>query len=157
MSPISVDLTNVEAWKGGQTLPKGRHLCRCTEAEDGKSSGGHFELQLVWEAIQGEAEGGRIQDWVQVTDATLGKVVQLMQATGLTIPQGQFSLTAEPFKGRTAYIIVREGTKPDGSPKVEVAAYDPPETMRGSDVPGARQGEFQHQQASQADRDAAPF
>src|SRR5262245_60530703 len=56
--PIDVNLDNVEAWKGGAVLPPGHHLVRCTDAEEGRSSGGHPELHLTWEATAGEHAGG---------------------------------------------------------------------------------------------------
>lgn len=124
--PITINLDGVEAWKGGQVLPVGRHLCRCTTAEEGRSSGGHFEIHLTWEAITGDATGGQIQDWVQVTEGSLGKVRQLLEAARVQVPSGEFSLSAPPFVDKTAELVVREGHKPDGTPRMEVAAYNPP-------------------------------
>jgi hypothetical protein len=159
MSPITINLDGVEPWKGGSVLPPGRYLCRCTDAEEGRSKGGHFEVHLTWEATTGEHTGGQIQDWVQVTESSLGKVRQLLEAARISIPSGEFSLTAQQFRGATAEVVVREGTKQDGTPRMEVAAYNPPPGQ--SDVPGARAGEFVHTGAAagnsaQAD-DPPPF
>lgn len=158
MSPITINLDGVEAWKGGQMLPPGRHLCRCIDAEEGRSSGGHFEIHLTWEAVTGEHTGGQIQDWVQVTETTLGKVRQLLEAARVSVPSGEFSLSAPPFRNATAEVVVREGTKQDGTPRMEVVAYNPPPAQ--SDVPGAQAGEFVHAGAGNsaaADDDPPPF
>lgn len=122
---VEINLDGVEAWKGGEILPAGRYQVECVEAEHGKSAGGFFELQLTWEALNGEHQGGQLRDWVQVTESTFGKVKQLMLAVGATLPSGQFKLTAAPFKGRRCEIIARDRPKPDGTPRTEVAAYEP--------------------------------
>ena len=154
MSPITINLDDVEAWKGGAVLPVGTHLVRCTDAEEGRSSGGHFEIHLTWEALDAS---GQIQDWVQITETTLGKVRQLLEATRLPIPSGEFSLEARPFLGATAEVVVRERPKPDGTPRAEIVAYNPPPGQQ-SDVPGAGPGEFQHAAASSGGGDGpAPF
>lgn len=141
MSPMTINLDGVEAWKGG-ALPKGRHRVRCSSCEEGRSSGGHFELHFTWEAIAGEAVGGTIQDWVQITASSLGKVRQLLEACAVPVPAGEFSISAGMFDKAVCDLIVAEGHKPDGTPKLEVAVYQRP--AKGSDVPGAQAGEFQH-------------
>jgi hypothetical protein len=155
VSPITINLDGVEAWKGGQVLPVGRYLCRCTDAEEGRSSGGHFEIHLTWEATTGEHTGGQIQDWVQVTENSYGKVRQLLEAARVPIPSGEFSLAAAPFLNTTAEVVVREGHKQDGTPRMEVAAYNPPSGK--SDVPGAQAGEFVHAGNSTKADDPPPF
>jgi hypothetical protein len=152
--PITINLDGVEAWKGAQMLPPGRHLCRCIDAEEGRSSGGHFELHLTWEAITGEHTGGQLQDWVQVTQSALGKIRQLLNATGADVPAGEFSLSAQMFRGRTAELVAREGRKPNGDVRMEVAAYNAP--PKGSDL-GTDQGrEFTHSTTA-SPADAPPF
>jgi hypothetical protein len=156
MSPITINLDGVEPWKGGSVLPPGRYLCRCTDAEEGRSKGGHFEVHLTWEATTGEHTGGQIQDWVQVTESSLGKVRQLLEACRVSIPSGEFSLSAAPFRGTSAEVVVREGTKQDGTPRMEVAAYNPPSGR--SDL-GENQGaEFAHAAAgNSAQANEPPF
>lgn len=158
MSPITINLDGVDAWKGGAVLPKGRHLCRCIDAEEGRSSGGHFEIHLTWEAITGEATGGQIQDWVQVTEASLGKVRQLLEAAHVSIPSGEFSLAAKPFLHATAEVVVREGRKQDGTERLEVAAYNPPPAQSDVTPPNAG-AEFAHAAASNSAKtdDPPPF
>lgn len=129
--PITINLDGVEPWKGAAVLSKGTHLVRCIDAEEGTSSGGHHEIHLTWEAVAGDEKGASIQDWVQITETTLGKVRQLLEATRLPIPSGEFSLEARPFLGTSAEIVVRERARPDGQLRNEIAAYNAPR----SDVP----------------------
>jgi len=153
--PIDINLDNVEPWKG-LALPPGLHQVRCAEAEEGTSAGGHFELHFTWEATGGEHQGGTVQDWVQVTDATLGKVRQVLDACGVQVPGGQFKLGASLFDGRVCDVVVRERPKPDGTPRLEVMGYQRPRSR--SDVPGAGPGEFQHpQNAGSQYGERAPF
>lgn len=122
---IEINLDGVDAWKGGEILPAGRYQVECVETGHGTSAGGFFELQLTWEALNGEHQGGQLRDWIQVTEHTFGKVKQLMLAVGMTLPAGQFKLQADPFKGRRCEIIARDRPKPDGTPRTEVQAYEP--------------------------------
>ena len=150
--PINITLDGVEPWKGGAVLPKGTYLARCTEQEEGRSAGGHFEIHLTWEDTAGD---GQIQDWVQVTETTLGKVRQLMEACNVQVPPGEFSLRAEMFANASAEIVVRERPKPDGTPRNEIVAYNPPAAK--SDVPGAKPGEFVHAGGNAKSDDPPPF
>lgn len=154
--PITLNLNGVEAWKGGAMLPVGTHSVRCIDAEEGRSKGGHYELHLTWEAPSGEHAGGQIQDWVQVTETTYGKVRQLLEACQVQVPAGEFSLEPKMLLGTTCSVVVREKAKPDGMLRAEIVAYNP--AVKGSDVPGAQSGEFVHagNSSNQAD-DPPPF
>lgn len=153
--PITITLDNVESWKGGAMLSPGSHPVRCTDAEEGRSAGGHFELHLTWEATAGAEKGGTIQDWVQVTQTTLGKVRQLMEACGIQVPAGQFELGAGKLQGAQCVVVVRERPKPDGTPRLEIVAYQ--RAVPGSDL-GDNQGrEFVHAGAPAADDKPIPF
>jgi hypothetical protein len=126
MSPLEINLDNVEPWKGGDMLPEGKHLCRAVETEEGKSSGGHFQIEVTWEAVAGDYIGGQIRDWVVVTENSMGKVKSLLLCCGIDVPAGGFSLSADLIKGRACEIVVRPQPKPDGTPALKVVAYQAP-------------------------------
>lgn len=128
--PTKINLDGVESWKGGTVLSAGTHPVKCIDVEEGRSSGGHFELHLTWEATAGPERGGTIQDWVQVTPTTLGKVRQLMEACAIGLPTGEFELTAGQFRNAGCTIIVRERPNNKGQTRNEIVAY-----QRTSDVP----------------------
>lgn len=126
MSPLEINLDGVEPWKGGDILPIGDHLSRAVEVEEGKSSGGHFQLEVTWEAVAGDFTGGQIRDWVVVTENSMGKVKSLLMSCGVDVPAGAFALSADMIKGRAAMILVRNQPKPDGTPQNRVVAYQAP-------------------------------
>jgi hypothetical protein len=121
--PTNINLDGVEPWKGGSLLSPGTHPVKCIEAEEGRSSGGHFELHLTWEAVAGPERGGTIQDWVQVTGTTLGKVRQLLDACRVEVPTGDFSLGAASFHDAYCAIVIREKPKQSGGTRSEIVAY----------------------------------
>ena len=126
MSPLEINLDNVEAWKGGDILPKGTHLVRAVEVEEGTSSGKHYQLEITWEAIAGDYVGGQLRDWVVVTENSMGKVKSLLMCCGVNVPAGGFSLSPELIKGRACMIIARDEPKPDGQLVTKVVAYQAP-------------------------------
>jgi hypothetical protein len=105
---ITVRLDDVEAWSAGGTLPPGVHLCRIDEAAEGKSSGGHPQIELLLRATNGEYAGGKIRDWLVVTAGSLGKVKQLMEAAAVPIPGGEFAINTNALVGRAVMVVVRE-------------------------------------------------
>jgi len=125
---IDMNLDGVDAWAGGALLSPGTHICRITEAAEGKSTGGHPQIELSLEAIDGPEQGGTIKDWIVIVQATLGKVKQLFDAAGYEPPPGDFAFDASALVGRTVKIIVREEPKGDGSSDTRnrVKAYDAP-------------------------------
>ena len=99
------DLEQVEAWKSSPMISRvGWHDVTIVEAEEGKSGNDNPEFQL-----QFSGDEGSIRDWVQVTEATLGKIKSLVQAVGLEFSGGD--LAAEKFRNRRLSIFV--GTEPD--------------------------------------------
>lgn len=153
MTPIPVDLTEVEAWSGAGILPPGTHVCRIEDAEEGESSGGHPQIQLDLRAITGEHEGGTIRDWIVVIPATLGKVRAVLEAADVEIPEGAFELDASVFVGRLVRIVVREEPSPDGTRRARVKAYERPDGAElRSDVPADMSGLPGNGQAKGDDR-----
>jgi len=124
MSPIPLpeDFDTIEAWSGGVTLSPGTHVVKCISTDDTRtSSGGHNQIELELEAVDGEEVGATIRDWQIVTTKSWGKVKQLWEAFGAPKPEGQ--LDAKALVGKTAKIIVRTEMKPDGSDVNRVKAY----------------------------------
>lgn len=113
-------LDEVEAWKGGVYLPVGVFDVKCTHEAHVESSKGNPQIELEWEAIEGEHKGASIKDWVVVIPSTLGKVKGLMEACGVDIPKGEFELKPNDFLGLHCRIVVR---KEDGDEYPRVRAY----------------------------------
>lgn len=126
MSPIPMNLDNVDAWAGGAILSPGNHTVRVTEADDSKfSRNGHPQIVLKLEATEGPEIGGTISDWIIITPNSLGRVRQILEAFQYPIPGGEFQLNAAQLVNRTARIVVREEMGNDGRMRSQVKAYEP--------------------------------
>lgn len=126
MSPIPLNLDNVDAWAGGAILSPGNHTVRVVEADDTKTSrNGHPQIVLKLEATDGPETGGTITDWITITPNSLGRVRQILEAFQYSIPSGQFQLNAGQLLNRTARIVVREEPGNDGKMRSQVKAYEP--------------------------------
>jgi hypothetical protein len=126
MSPLEINLDNVEPWKGGDILPAGTYTARAIDVEEGRSPNNHYQLVITWEAVAGDLTGGQLRDWVVITENSMGKVKSLLACCGVTIPAGPFSLSPDMIKGRTCVIVARDVPKPDGQPQTKVVAYQAP-------------------------------
>jgi hypothetical protein len=134
---IPVNFDGVDAWQGGGMLPEGMHTCRIKSAEEGRSSNGHPQVELEFEAVEGEYVGATIRDWLVVVPQTFGKVKQLVEAAKLDYPAGEFALEARDLVGRRVAILVREEPDHKGESRRRVKSYDPAD---GSDLPADTSG-----------------
>jgi hypothetical protein len=122
--PLPDDFDSIEPWSGGVRLGPGTHIVKCVSADDsGKSSGGHNQIELELEAVEGEEVGATIRDWQVITVNTWGKVKQLWKAFGAPKPEKQ--LDAQALVGKTAKIVVRTKMKDNGDEVNRVEAYQP--------------------------------
>jgi hypothetical protein len=121
---MKIDLTNVEAWKGGGILPPGTYSVEITSAEEKISGGGNPQVEVELRAIGGECDGGTIRDWITITEAAFGRIRQFLEAVRYDIPAGEFEMPVSNLVGRQCQIIVREEPY-DGNMKSKVKAYEP--------------------------------
>lgn len=141
------NLENVEAWKAGGMPPAGTYTARIDDASEGTSTNGYDQLELSWTVVGGEHDGAECRDWLTITEATRGKVVALLQATGIVVGAGDFELKVGDLIGRTAQIVLRKEPKYNDPDKMvtKVAGYkEAPSNGSNGDVPpdtnGLRQG-----------------
>lgn len=117
------NLSQTEAWKGG-TLTRGRHDVEIEKATEGKSSGGHPELTVLLRAIESDPEPGAIiTDWITVTEESLGRVKQFLQAANPDAADGDLDLDPASLEGRTVGITVGDHKTPDDRVVQRVTAY----------------------------------
>lgn len=130
---INMNLTGVEPWSANTVLSPGSHTVRVIEAEEKPANTGTPQIILQMEAISGAEAGGKIRDWIAITEKCLGRVAQIMQAFGMPIPQGNFSLEAQSFVGKVATVIVRSepGRKDPSKTFSKVAAYEQADSNAG--------------------------
>lgn len=126
MTPIPMNLDNVEAWAAGAILSPGTHTVRVIEADDSRTSkNGHPQIVLKLEATEGDEVGGTITDWLTITPNSLGRVRQILDAFQFPIPPGNFQLAGSQLINRAARIVVREEMGSDGRMRSQVKAYEP--------------------------------
>jgi hypothetical protein len=123
---MKMDLQGVEAWRAG-TVPPGTYTCRVEDATEGRSSRGYPQLELSWTVLDGEFQDAEIRDWLVVTEKSRGKIVALLQACGMQIPEGEFDLPVSDLVGRSAQVMMRSEPKYDEPEKmvVRAAGYKP--------------------------------
>lgn len=143
------DLSGTEAWKGGDTLPPGRHRVAVSEAKEDQARSGNLQLVLKLRAVGGDYQGGTITDWITITANTLGRVKQVLQALGRPIPEGEFDLQPSSLIGAEAEIFIKTEPKQDGSGNRNVvsaytAADGAPAASNGAAPVAAGVGASQH-------------
>lgn len=132
---------SAEPWEVSteRILPEGNHVVRIEEASGGTSSGQHPQIELRF-----VNEAGSIRDWLVITQATVGKVVSLAQATGVGVP-GDDDVDGLRVRdewiyrlvGKTVGIVVRE--EPDNrdpsKTRTRVQGYVDPSRIKDSQQP----------------------
>ena len=118
-------LKDIEPWRAGGPPPPGSYTARIDDAGEGQSKNGYPQLTINWTVVGGDYDGAEITDWLTITEATRGKVVALLNATGVEITDGDFELNPADLKGRKAQIVCRaEPSYKDPSKTVtKVAGY----------------------------------
>jgi len=142
---ITLNLSGVEASTGGAVLGVGKHRATFTESVEGESSGAHpqFEVKL-------SNDEGSIRDWVVITDKSLWKVRQMIEAVGHEIPDGEFKFQASWLVGCEVGITVAIEKYKDED-KTRVKYYDRlPETK-------AKKISSGHASTGVDDDDSIPF
>lgn len=129
------DMDKVEAWTGG-ILPVGPHIVTIEKVEEGKSSGGHDQLELEFVATDGQ---GSIRDWLVVIPSTYGKVKQLLDACGIDTESGDWDFKPDTLRDKT--LGIRVGEEPDRQDATKmrkrVLAYIPADDAAKTDVPAS--------------------
>lgn len=120
------DLDKQEAWSTNAMLPVGWHEVTVKTSAEGESSGGYPQIELEMEAPL-----GTIRDWIVVTEATRGKVVQLLEAVGIEIQGGEWDISVGAIAGKKVGIKVGEepSFNDPSTLRKKVQAYVPVENL----------------------------
>lgn len=135
------DLSDVKPWTPGSMPPPGTYTARIENCEEGTSRNNYPQLILSWTVVGGEYDGAEIREWITITEATRGKVVALLQATGVEITPGDFELTPAMLTGKLAEIVVHKEPHhaEEGKMVTKVAGHrEPPGAVASSASNGAR-------------------
>jgi hypothetical protein len=125
-------MDKVDAWSGGTILGLGWHNVTIELANAGTSSGGYPQLEL--EMANNE---GSIRDWIVVMDKTLGKVKQVIEATGVEVKDLSKFEPAVLLNRKVRIHVSEEQSYNDPSKmRNRIDAYTPHDPSReGTDVP----------------------
>lgn len=118
------DVDKAEAWSSGGILGPGRHKVKIVSATEGKSSGGHDQVELDFGALDGS---GAILDWLVFTPNTVGKAKQLLDAVGIKAESGEweFPTGALVDKQLCIYCADEPSMKDPSKLRTRVQAYEP--------------------------------
>jgi hypothetical protein len=161
----SFDFSEEERWDPNSALmlPPGNHICTIRKAEEGTTRNGNDQIE-----VQVEKGGDTLRDWIVITPATLGKVIQLAEAAGVenpgavSIPSTEWSAWVEGLVGKKVGVIIRDEPHYDtakaaqGQTQRKVQAYCTVEELgqESSDVPADMAG---FASGPQAQDDDIPF
>lgn len=147
MSGIS--LKGQEAWRVDDQLPPDSYMVVLAEKERTASSNQNPQVKLTWRVDAGEYRGAEQLDWVTFTDPALGRVVQLLDACGISLPDDNFDshqllrdwVDSQLVVGKTRCeaVVRMEPDRNDATKEwPRIKGYRKP--MGGSDVPNDTSG-----------------
>lgn len=128
----------VTAWSGtGDSLPPGSYVVKVVQAEEAESRNGNPQIVVDLQVCEGDFSGAEIRDWITVTEVSMGRVVQVLQALGFDTDK-DVDLQVAEMVGKRAEVVVREEsyTNRDGDLKtsMKVKGYRAVAENRESDV-----------------------
>lgn len=94
---MGISLAGEKAWAVSEQLPPGTYVMRPAPGgvERDQSTGGNEQVKIDWRVAAGEYTGSERRDWVTFTQASMGRVVQLIEACGEQVPQQDFASYGE--------------------------------------------------------------
>lgn len=108
-------MDQVEAWKGGVILPPGKHTVIVETADEGESSGGYPQVEILFVSTEGL---GEIRDWLTFSrsstvawEASLGRAKMLLEAVGIESKGGEWEFPTNDLVGKRLKITVAEEPK----------------------------------------------
>lgn len=167
---MGIGLNNVKAWSDPDQLEPGPYLVQPLEATAEESSNKNPQVKVEWRVVGGPFKGAEKADWVTFTEPAMGRVVQLLEACEIALPEADFDsyeaardwvLAQLKEKQPKVTAIVRNKpdrkgrTNDDGSVKEwpEIAGYrKPSEGDLDNDA-----SEFAANPVKQADEKPPPF
>jgi hypothetical protein len=89
----AVNLSGTAAWSVDEQIPPGTYLFRPAPGgvETDESSNGNPQVKINWRVAAGEFTGAERLDWLTFTEAAMGRVVQLLEACAIEVPQADFA------------------------------------------------------------------
>jgi len=119
---VTIDLTNYKD-RVGSRVPPGRYRVQVEDVEPDKSQNGNQMINMWLRIMGGEFDGQTIVDRLTITDKSLFRVVNFMQAIGLPTPKRKIQINPQKFLGQVLDVDVDDGEPWNGRIKSEVRGY----------------------------------
>lgn len=119
---LIIDLSSYKERVGARVAP-GRYRVQVEDVEATESNNGNDMVNLWLRITGGEFDGHTIIDRLVLTERSMFRVVNFMQAIGMPTPRKRLRLNISKFVGRTLEIDVEDGEPYRGQVKSEVRGY----------------------------------
>lgn len=87
---MGISLSGVEAWRADDRLPPAVYLVRPATVERDTSGANNPMVVVDWRVQTGEYKGAEQRDKITLTEPAMGRVVQVLEASGIAVPDTQF-------------------------------------------------------------------
>lgn len=87
---MGISLSGTEAWRVDDRLPPASYIAKAATVERTKSKQDNPQVQVDWRVLVGEFTGAEQTDWITLTDPAMGRVVMLLEAAGIAVPDTEF-------------------------------------------------------------------
>lgn len=133
-----VSLKGEKAWQVSDVLPPDTYLFKPETVVRDQSRNGNEVIRVDWRVVAGNYQGAEKRDNVTVVEASVGRVVQLIEACDQQVPQEDFDSYAE-LADWVAKMLQDKRPLVEGIVREETYVVSA-ERRRGSDDSGERTG-----------------
>ena len=117
-----IDLSNYRDRMGGKVDP-GTYRLQIVDVESAQSKTGNPMINLFMQVVGGDFDGTAINDRLVLTENSLFRTVNFMQALGLPTPRKRLQINARQFISRFVMADIVDGEPYNGRVRSEVAGY----------------------------------
>jgi hypothetical protein len=123
---VGVSLKGEKAWSVDEQIPPGTYLFRPAPNGLEKDESGNKapQIKVNWRVAAGEYTGAERLDWVTFTENAMGRVVQLLEACGLEVPQEDFA-SYEALRDWVLEQLSKDGIQTMGVVRLKESRKDP--------------------------------
>lgn len=127
---IILDMTNVESG-GSRRFPEGDYVVEITKVEKGTSQYGNSQLIVTYTITEGKFEGKTIKDYMQLTEKSLWRVGNLLDAVGIKWSKKKFKLPSDDLLGKELGVTLTDDEY-NGKIKSKISDFLDEETARSA-------------------------
>lgn len=123
---MGASLSGVSAWSVDEQIPPGTYLLQPAPGgvEKDVSTSQHPQIKVNWRVAAGEYRGAERLDWVTFSEKSGGRVVQLLEACAIEIPQQDFA-SQEELRDWVLEQLLKDGVQAMGVIRMKESRKDP--------------------------------